>query len=112
MKMRPGKALFIEALLTCLFLTFLTEAFSQTPFYQGKTITVVVGIAPGGSGDTRIKALLPFLRKYIPGNPTLVIEHMPGAGGEKGSKSSVRERASGRANPRRAGCHRHTTRGP
>jgi tripartite-type tricarboxylate transporter receptor subunit TctC len=83
MKMRPGKALFIEALLTCLFLTFLTEAFSQTPFYQGKTITVVVGIAPGGSGDTRIKALLPFLRKYIPGNPTLVIEHMPGAGGRK-----------------------------
>jgi tripartite-type tricarboxylate transporter receptor subunit TctC len=83
MKMLPRKALFIKALLACLFIIFLTEAFSQTPFYQGKTITVVVGIAPGGSGDTRIKALLPFLRKYIPGNPTLVIEHMPGAGGRK-----------------------------
>jgi tripartite-type tricarboxylate transporter receptor subunit TctC len=73
-----AKALFVSCLLT-----FSGEAFSQTPFYQGKTITLVVGIAPGGSGDTRIKALLPFLRKHIPGNPTIVMEHMPGAGGRK-----------------------------
>jgi hypothetical protein len=72
MKPLPRKALFVNSLLAGLCLIFLTEAFSQTPFYQGKTITVIVGIAPGGSGDTRIKALLPFLRKYIPGNPTLV----------------------------------------
>jgi tripartite-type tricarboxylate transporter receptor subunit TctC len=82
-KMLPRKALFVEALLAYLFISLVTEAFSQTPFYQGKTITLVVGIAPGGSGDTRIKALLPFLCKYIPGNPTLIIEHMPGAGGRK-----------------------------
>jgi hypothetical protein len=61
----------------------MAQAIAQAPFYQGKTITVVSGVAPGGSGDIRIKALLPFLRKYIPGNPTLVVENMPGGGGRK-----------------------------
>lgn len=59
------------------------DAPAQTPFYQGKTITVVSGVAGGGSGDIRIRALLPFWRKYIPGNPTLVVENIPGAGGRK-----------------------------
>ncbi|HWP59095.1 MAG TPA: hypothetical protein VNL14_14475 [Candidatus Acidoferrales bacterium] len=77
------KAFFVEALIACSLAIGSTEAFAQTPFYQDKTITVVVGVAPGGSGDTRIKALLPFLRKYIPGNPALAIEYMPGAGGRK-----------------------------
>ncbi len=77
------RALFVKILLVCSFMVGLPQALAQTPFYQGKTITLVVGIAPGGSGDTRIKALLPFLRKHIPGNPTIVMEHMPGAGGRK-----------------------------
>jgi tripartite-type tricarboxylate transporter receptor subunit TctC len=82
------KALLINALcLTAPILYLLnvasTEATAQTPIYQGKTITVVSGVAPGGSGDIRIKALLPFLRKYIPGSPTLVVENMPGGGGRK-----------------------------
>jgi len=58
-------------------------AFSQTPYYQGKTITIVRGGEPGGSGDMQARALLPFLKKYIPGNPTVVIENMPGAAGMK-----------------------------
>jgi tripartite-type tricarboxylate transporter receptor subunit TctC len=77
------KALFAGTLLAFLLTIFLTEAFSQAPFYQGKTITIVAGVAAGGSGDTRIKSLLPFLRRYIPGNPTLVMEYMPGGGGRK-----------------------------
>lgn len=60
-----------------------TDGSAQTPFYQGKTITVVSGVAAGGSGDIRIRALLPFLRKYIPGNPALIVENIPGAGGRK-----------------------------
>src|SRR5919106_1811492 len=61
------------------------DAFSQAPFYQGKTITVIATTAPGGTGDLRVKALVPYLRKYIPGNPTLVIEYMDGGGGRKGA---------------------------
>ena len=44
--------------------------YSQSDFYRGKTIRIVHGRDAGGSGDLRVKALVPFLQKYIPGNPT------------------------------------------
>ncbi len=56
---------------------------AQAPFYQGKTITVIQGRGPGGSGDMRARAITQFLPKYIPGNPTIVHEFMPGGGGLK-----------------------------
>jgi len=66
--------------------TFLpTHAHSQSNFYEGKTITVIAFTAPGGSGDLRVKAVIPFLKKHIPGNPTVVIEYMDGGGGRKGA---------------------------
>jgi tripartite-type tricarboxylate transporter receptor subunit TctC len=58
-------------------------AFSQAPFYQGKTITIIQGREPGDAGDMRVKAVLPFIQKHIPGNPTIVSEYMPGGGGRK-----------------------------
>ncbi|MGH7844607.1 MAG: Bug family tripartite tricarboxylate transporter substrate binding protein [Candidatus Binatia bacterium] len=58
-------------------------AFAQTPYYKGRTITIVRGGEPGGSGDMQAKALIPFMKKYIPGDPTIVIENMPGAAGMK-----------------------------
>src|SRR6266545_4649468 len=54
------------------------QASSQAPFYQGKTITVIATTAPGGTQDLRVKAVVPFLRKYIAGNPTIIIEYMSG----------------------------------
>jgi tripartite-type tricarboxylate transporter receptor subunit TctC len=59
------------------------RVFSQVPFYQGKTITIVAGTAPGGIGDNRVKAMNPFLRKYIPGNPAIVVQYMDGGGGRQ-----------------------------
>jgi tripartite-type tricarboxylate transporter receptor subunit TctC len=56
---------------------------AQSDFYRGKTIRIVHGRDAGGSGDLRVKALVPFLQKYIPGNPTIVNEFMPGGGGRK-----------------------------
>jgi tripartite-type tricarboxylate transporter receptor subunit TctC len=61
----------------------LASAFAQSPFYEGKTITIVQGREPGDAGDMRVKAVLPFMQKYIPGNPTIVSEYMPGGGGRK-----------------------------
>lgn len=55
--------------------------FSQASFYQGKTITVIQGREPGGTGDLRARAVAQFLQKYIPGNPTIVMEYMAGGGG-------------------------------
>jgi len=63
--------------------TFSISVYSQTPFYQGKTITIIHGRAPGGSGDLRVRAVIPFLQKYIPGNPSFVHEYMDGGGGRK-----------------------------
>jgi tripartite-type tricarboxylate transporter receptor subunit TctC len=69
-------------LLAIVFLSY-APALAQTPYYQGKTITIVHGRDPGGTGDLRVRAMLPFLQKYIPGNPTIVNEFMPGGGSRK-----------------------------
>jgi len=65
------------------FCLFPSRAFSQVPFYQDKTITIIQGREPGALGDNRVRAVIPFLKKYIPGNPAIVSEFMPGAGGRK-----------------------------
>src|SRR5262245_38656493 len=59
------------------------DGFAQAPFYQGKTVTIIAGTAPGGIGDNRVKATMPFLRKYIPGNPAVVVQYMDGGGGRQ-----------------------------
>ena len=71
----------VYGILACLSLP--GEGFSQEPFYKGKTITMIQGREPGGTGDMRVRAMIPFLQKYIPGNPTIISEYMPGGGGRK-----------------------------
>lgn len=76
--------LFAKAVLGAVIFWFLpASVFPQAPFYQGKTITLIHGRDPGGSGDLRVRAVIPLLQKYIPGNPTFVHEYMPGGGGRK-----------------------------
>ena len=53
---------------------------AQTNFYQGKTVTVVVGSAPGGLYDLWGRLLARTMGKYIPGNPSMLVQNMPGAG--------------------------------
>ena len=50
-------------------------------FYRGKTFKIVVGYAAGGGYDTYSRLLARHLRQYIPGNPTVIVENRPGAGG-------------------------------
>jgi tripartite-type tricarboxylate transporter receptor subunit TctC len=71
-------------------LFLLTSAFAQAPYYQGKTVTIVHGRDPGGTGDMRVRAMIPFLQKYIPGNPNIVNEYMPGGGGRKAANHVYR----------------------
>ncbi|HEY2920968.1 MAG TPA: hypothetical protein VGK77_18455 [Candidatus Binatia bacterium] len=68
---------------------------SQAPYYKGKTITVIEGRSPGGVGDLRTKAILPFLQKYIPGNPTVIPEYMPGGGGRQAANHVYRAKGEG-----------------
>jgi tripartite-type tricarboxylate transporter receptor subunit TctC len=64
--------------------------FADTPFYQGKTITVVQSAEPGGSGDLRTKAVTVPLSKHIPGNPAIMMQYMPGGGGIKAANYMFR----------------------
>jgi tripartite-type tricarboxylate transporter receptor subunit TctC len=58
-------------------------AAAQTPeqFYKGTTLRVMLGHPPGGSYDLYARLAADFIKKYIPGNPTTIVEHRPGGGG-------------------------------
>jgi tripartite-type tricarboxylate transporter receptor subunit TctC len=95
MRMRYSSSVFALAVLLYSVILF-EPVFSQTDFYQGKSVTVIVSTAPGDTGDLRVKALLPFLRKDMLGNPTLVVEYMDGGGGRKAANYLFRNaRADG-----------------
>ena len=89
--MRPTQARIARAIqliaisLTACGLLLPLECVAQDAFYHGKTITLIQGRGPGGTGDMRVKAIVPLLQKYIPGNPTIVNEYMAGGGGRKAS---------------------------
>ncbi len=88
MKSKAGPSKAQAATLAAVFLIgFLVVApppsLGQTPFFHGKTIAIVQGRDPGGTGDMRVRAMIPFLQKYIPGNPSIVNEYMPGGGSRK-----------------------------
>ena len=61
------------------FLLVGVSAQAQTPFYQGKIITIVVGTKTGDAYDLYPRMLAEFMPKYIPGNPTIIIQNVPGA---------------------------------
>jgi tripartite-type tricarboxylate transporter receptor subunit TctC len=68
----------------CLFTLFAVvllsaSAQAQAPFYQGKTITIVVGTKAGDVYDLYPRMLSDYLTKYIPGNPNVIIQNVPGA---------------------------------
>ena len=58
----------------------LERAFAQANFYQGKTITVVVASTAAGGYDLWARLAARYIGKYIPGNPSVLVQNMPGAG--------------------------------
>jgi tripartite-type tricarboxylate transporter receptor subunit TctC len=62
------------------------DASAQSPanYYAGRTITLIVGSSPGGYYDVASRVVARHLDKYIPGNPTIVVQNQPGAGGLAG----------------------------
>ena len=65
------------ALLTLVLSAPLVSA--QAPFFAGKTIRIVVGLPAGDAYDTYARMLATYMGKHIPGNPTLMVQNMPGA---------------------------------
>jgi tripartite-type tricarboxylate transporter receptor subunit TctC len=63
-------------------LAFIIARFAdaQEPFYKDKTVRVVVGFSAGGGFDVYSRAISRHLGKHLPGNPTVIVENMTGAG--------------------------------
>ncbi|HTK13417.1 MAG TPA: hypothetical protein VL402_06420 [Xanthobacteraceae bacterium] len=77
----------IRPALLALFVFCMTAAFLAAPipsraadFYQGKTVTIIVGFSPGGGYDAYGRLLGQYIGKHIPGHPTVIVQNMPGAG--------------------------------
>lgn len=70
------------ALILTLGLVLVSSAnlFAQAPYYQGKSIRVVVGFTTGGFYDRWARLLSRHMPKHLPGNPEMVVQNMPGAG--------------------------------
>jgi len=73
------KRAFFSLFLCFVFLFFSIIPAFGAPYYQGKTITIIVGFSPGGGYDRLSRVLARHLPKYIPGRPTIIVQNMPGA---------------------------------
>ena len=54
--------------------------YAQTPFYQGKTITLIAGTTAGSQYDAHARLIAQHWGKHIPGNPDIIVQNMAGAG--------------------------------
>jgi tripartite-type tricarboxylate transporter receptor subunit TctC len=75
----PTLALFFALVGMHLGLAATLEAQSE-PFFKGKTIKIVVGFTPGGFYDRWARLVARYMGKYVPGNPEVIVQNMPGAG--------------------------------
>lgn len=56
------------------------SAQGEQPYYRGKTLRFIVGFSPGGGHDTYTRLIAKHLSRYIPGNPSVIVQNMPGGG--------------------------------
>jgi tripartite-type tricarboxylate transporter receptor subunit TctC len=76
------RAAFVRSILFVLLtLLFSTQLHAQTPFYQGKTIQIIVGAKAGDTYDLYPRLVAEFMSKHIPGNPNIIIQNVAGAAG-------------------------------
>ena len=67
--------------LLVLFVIGTGSAGAADDFYKGKRLRMIVSSSPGGGNDTYTRLIARHISKHIPGNPTLIVQNMPGAGG-------------------------------
>ena len=77
----PKKSLALVAALMALVSFARTPPSAQSNFFTGKTILLYVGFSPGGGVDGEARIAAKHLSRFIPGNPTIQVKNMPGAGG-------------------------------
>src|SRR6476619_4394235 len=73
--------LLCQLLSTAMFLlASLSSVLAQDGYYKGKTIRIIVGAAAGGGYDTYSRTISCTFGQLVPGNPTIVVDNMSGAG--------------------------------
>jgi tripartite-type tricarboxylate transporter receptor subunit TctC len=77
------RAMTAAAAVMVLGMSDLARAADVTPFFAGKTLRVLVGFSPGGGYDLYARELARYIGRHVPGNPTVVVQNMPGAGSLK-----------------------------
>jgi len=70
---------YLIAVLSLLAFT-VSAAQAQDGYYKGKNVRIIVGASAGGGYDTYSRTLARHMGKHVPGNPTFVVDNMPGAG--------------------------------
>ena len=72
----------LKLILLCLAVNFIGifPCYGQSPNFQGKTMTIIVGTVAGDLYDLYARAIALFMGKYLPGNPNIIVQDMPGAG--------------------------------
>jgi tripartite-type tricarboxylate transporter receptor subunit TctC len=80
-RFRNFARLAIQSAIAALACTAVAQAQGIADFYRGKTVSVVVGYAPGGGYDIYSRLLARHLSAHIPGKPTVIVQNMPGAAG-------------------------------
>ena len=81
--MRTRPQFYLILMLTVLIWSWAGQALRAAPappFYQGKMIRIIVGFSPGGGFDTFARLVARHLGRHIPGNPSVIVTNMPGAG--------------------------------
>ncbi len=67
-------------LFTATLFTSTVNAAESANFYQGKTLRIVVGLSAGGGYDLYTRTIARHMGRHIPGNPSITVENMAGAG--------------------------------
>src|SRR4051812_5255487 len=57
------------------------SAHAQTPFYQGRVLTLLINYGVGGNADTEARVYQRHLARHIAGKPDIILQNAPGAGG-------------------------------
>lgn len=77
------KRLFVPAVMAAAALAVNAGGVAAQTSYEGKTVKIIIPYGPGGTYDKYGQSFAKHLKRHIPGTPTIIVQHMPGAGGGK-----------------------------
>ena len=84
--------------------TFASVVHAQTPYYQGKTVRLIVSSTAGSNYDLNGRLMAQYIGKHIPGKPEVVVQNMPGGGNIIGANYLYQRREARRFELRHHQC--------